>query len=80
MTAELPEIIFLGGFIMAVLIDEEELAVILVNNDLYELIEKVRKRMISVGMSKGLTSQETINLSKKLDHLLNLQRLRSTVD
>jgi len=31
-------------------------------------------------MSKGLTSQETINLSKKLDHLLNLQRLRSTVD
>ncbi|MCQ6281956.1 aspartyl-phosphate phosphatase Spo0E family protein [Bacillus sp. EB600] len=60
---------------MAVLADEEELD----DNDLNELIEKLRKKMISVGMSKGLTSQETINLSRKLDNLLNLQRLRSTV-
>lgn len=43
------------------------------NKDLYELIENLRKKMISVGMSKGLTSEETINISQELDNLLNLR-------
>lgn len=36
-------------------------------------IESVRKKMISVGMLKGFTSDETIKLSKKLDCLINQQ-------
>jgi hypothetical protein len=43
------------------------------NNDLFEQIEMLRRKMISVGMSNGLTSKETIILSKKLDNLMNLQ-------
>jgi hypothetical protein len=43
------------------------------NNDLRESIEQLRKKMISVGMSKGFTCDETIKLSKMLDHLINLQ-------
>jgi hypothetical protein len=43
------------------------------NNDLRERIEKLRTKMISVGMSEGFTSDETVKLSKKLDHLINLQ-------
>jgi hypothetical protein len=43
------------------------------NNDLQVHIEETRKQLISVGMTKGLTSEETIKLSKKLDHLINRQ-------
>jgi hypothetical protein len=43
------------------------------SNDLRERIEQLRSKMISVGMSKGLSSDETIKLSKMLDHLINLQ-------
>lgn len=43
------------------------------NYELIKQIEKLRKKMISVGMTKGFTSFETIKLSKKLDYLLNLQ-------
>jgi hypothetical protein len=43
------------------------------NNDLRESIEQLRIKMISVGMSKGFTSEETIKLSKRLDYLINLQ-------
>ncbi|NRD77131.1 aspartyl-phosphate phosphatase Spo0E family protein [Bacillus sp. BRMEA1] len=43
------------------------------NTYLYELIETLRKRMISAGMSKGFTSEETISLSQELDLLLNLR-------
>lgn len=34
-------------------------------------IEKLRKKMIEVGMSKGFTHRDTVKLSKKLDKLLN---------
>jgi hypothetical protein len=44
------------------------------NDELIKQIENLRGEMISVGMSKGLTSSETIKLSKKLDNLLNLKR------
>lgn len=50
------------------------------NNDFFKHIEKLRKKMISVGMTKGFTAEETINLSQELDNLLNLTRrlLRKT--
>jgi hypothetical protein len=41
------------------------------NTDLLKQIELVRKKMVSVGMSKGFTSADTIKLSKMLDSLLN---------
>lgn len=46
------------------------------NNDLRELIEHIeqlRKKMVTVGMAEGFTSDETIKLSKRLDYLINLQ-------
>ncbi|MCQ6280485.1 aspartyl-phosphate phosphatase Spo0E family protein [Bacillus sp. EB600] len=43
------------------------------NETLLKDIEKLRKRMIAVGESQGLASEETIKLSKKLDILINLQ-------
>lgn len=43
------------------------------NNDLFEHIENVRQKMISVGMSKGFSAEETIKLSKMLDILIILQ-------
>jgi hypothetical protein len=46
-----------------------------VNNDLIKRIEKLRKEMISVGMTKGYTAEETIKLSQELDNLLNLTRI-----
>ena len=46
------------------------------DKDLSEYIEKVRKKMISVGMSKGFSSEETIKLSKRLDILINLQMMK----
>jgi len=45
----------------------------MLENDLSVHIEKLRKKMISVGMSNGFTSAETIQLSRKLDYLINLQ-------
>ena len=48
---------------------------IFVNKDLIKRIEKLRKKMISVGMTKGFTAEETINLSQELDNLLNLTRI-----
>lgn len=43
------------------------------NNEITEQIENIRNMMITVGLSKGLTSIETIELSIELDNLLNLQ-------
>jgi hypothetical protein len=43
------------------------------NDDLFTKIEHLRKTMISVGLSKGFTSVETVKLSEKLDKLINLQ-------
>lgn len=43
------------------------------NVDLIIKIETLRKKMISVGLSKGFTSPETIKLSETLDKLLNIQ-------
>lgn len=37
-------------------------------------IEAIRKQLIENGLSEGLTSPKTIELSQKLDHLLNLLR------
>ncbi|TRZ37276.1 aspartyl-phosphate phosphatase Spo0E family protein [Niallia circulans] len=42
---------------------------------LNEQIEKLRENMISTGMTKGFTSEETILLSKRLDNLMNIQML-----
>jgi hypothetical protein len=39
--------------------------------DLIIKIEMLREKMILVGMSKGFTSSETVNLSENLDKLLN---------
>ncbi|MEH7440499.1 aspartyl-phosphate phosphatase Spo0E family protein [Neobacillus drentensis] len=36
-------------------------------------IESLRNKLISVGMSEGFTASETLELSKNLDELLNLQ-------
>lgn len=44
------------------------------NLDLNIKIEQVRQTMISLGMSKGFTSPETIQLSERLDKLLNQRR------
>ncbi|MEH7479765.1 stage 0 sporulation regulatory protein [Bacillus sp. OV166] len=43
------------------------------NDDLFTKIEHLRKTMISVGLSKGFTSSETVRLSERLDKLINLQ-------
>jgi hypothetical protein len=43
------------------------------NDNLLEHIEELREKMISVGMTHGLTSEETLKLSKKLDDLINQQ-------
>jgi stage 0 sporulation regulatory protein len=39
--------------------------------DLERNIETVRNEMVSIGMSKGLSHPETIELSQQLDTLLN---------
>ena len=36
-----------------------------------EIIEKLRKEMIDAGMKLGLENEITIQLSKKLDKILN---------
>lgn len=41
--------------------------------DLMKKIELVRNKMISVGMSEGFTSPNTIKLSETLDKLINLK-------
>jgi hypothetical protein len=41
--------------------------------DLMKKIEILRTKMISVGMSEGLTSPNTIKLSQELDKLINLK-------
>ncbi|SER81801.1 aspartyl-phosphate phosphatase Spo0E family protein [Psychrobacillus sp. OK032] len=41
------------------------------NNDLLPIIERLRNEMIKLGMEKGLTSEETIFVSRKLDSVLN---------
>lgn len=43
------------------------------NDNLLTKIEHLRKTMISVGLSKGFTSAETVKLSERLDKLINLQ-------
>jgi len=37
-----------------------------------EEINKLRRRMIKIGMTKGLSSKEALIPSKKLDNLINL--------
>jgi hypothetical protein len=43
------------------------------NEALLKDIEKLRKKMIAVGLAKGFTSEETVEISKKLDNLIILQ-------
>jgi hypothetical protein len=42
--------------------------------DLIIKIETLREKMVSVGLSKGFSSPETIRLSENLDKLLNIQQ------
>lgn len=44
------------------------------NEVLLKDIENLRKKMIAVGLSKGIASEEAIKLSKKLDNLINLKK------
>lgn len=41
--------------------------------DLNVKIEELREKMIFIGMSKGLSSPDTLRISKDLDRLLNKQ-------
>ncbi|WP_284037476.1 aspartyl-phosphate phosphatase Spo0E family protein [Neobacillus sp. 114] len=43
------------------------------NDELTKKIELIRGKMIHTGMTEGLTSAATINLSQMLDKLLNLK-------
>ncbi|WP_082692846.1 aspartyl-phosphate phosphatase Spo0E family protein [Bacillus sp. FJAT-29814] len=43
------------------------------NEELTKRIELLRRKMITVGMKKGLTSPDTISLSKTLDQLINIK-------
>jgi hypothetical protein len=43
------------------------------NENLMKKIEILRNRMISVGMSEGFTSPNTLRLSETLDKLINLK-------
>lgn len=43
------------------------------NEDLFVQIENLRVKMITVGLSKGFTSVETVSLSERLDNLINVQ-------
>lgn len=45
------------------------------NNLLDEQINRLRNKMINVGMTKGLSDTETILLSKRLDNLMNLKMI-----
>lgn len=45
-------------------------------DDLMIQIKTVRKVMISIGTTKGLTHADTIECSQKLDHLINQFQLR----
>lgn len=43
------------------------------NEDLIKKIEIIRNKMITVGMSEGFTSADTIKLSETLDKLIYLK-------
>jgi hypothetical protein len=45
--------------------------------DLIIKIEILREKMVFVGMSKGFASLETIQLSERLDKLLNIQQKKA---
>jgi len=45
------------------------------NDLLDEQINILRKNMIDVGITKGLSAKETILLSKRLDNLMNLKMI-----
>jgi stage 0 sporulation regulatory protein len=40
--------------------------------DLLNRINKIRNKMIKVGLEKGLNDQNTIKISQELDALLNI--------
>ncbi|KAB8138588.1 aspartyl-phosphate phosphatase Spo0E family protein [Gracilibacillus oryzae] len=39
--------------------------------ELMSKIEKLRKEMTDVALTKGITSKESLNISQELDRLLN---------
>ncbi|MGG0741572.1 aspartyl-phosphate phosphatase Spo0E family protein [Niallia taxi] len=45
------------------------------DNLLDEQIKILRNNMINAGMTKGLAAKETIQLSKRLDNLMNLKMM-----
>lgn len=43
------------------------------NDNLMEIIEIIRTKLIEVGMIEGFTSPNTIKLSETLDKLINIK-------
>lgn len=41
-------------------------------NELMNLINQLREKMVSIGNDQGLTSKNTIEVSQYLDELINL--------
>ncbi len=42
-------------------------------DDINRKIEYLRRKLISIGITKGYTSEDTVKISQELDALLNLQ-------
>ena len=42
-------------------------------DDINRKIEYLRRKLISIGIIKGYTSEDTVKISQELDALLNLQ-------
>jgi hypothetical protein len=48
--------------------------------DLSIEIKMLREKMILTGMTKGLTAPETVQLSQRLDNLLNIRQKRAAIE
>ncbi|MBK3495361.1 aspartyl-phosphate phosphatase Spo0E family protein [Viridibacillus sp. YIM B01967] len=46
-------------------------------NSILKKLEYTREKMIRSGIENGFSNVETIRLSKKLDHLLNIYQLQN---
>jgi stage 0 sporulation regulatory protein len=49
-------------------------------NDLLNQINILRMKMIQIGLDKGLTNKETVNVSKQLDHLIFIYQEQNIVN
>ncbi|MHC0037529.1 aspartyl-phosphate phosphatase Spo0E family protein [Pseudoneobacillus sp. C159] len=50
------------------------------NNELLNQINILRMRMIQIGLDKGLTNMETVNVSKQLDYLIYIYQEQKLVN